>query len=75
MIPLFLRRQEIREKLNQSRIRDGKYHCQIRLAEDAKKLDSILIAEGYTLDKQTSWGETESEKRRRLQRVQSLSKS
>lgn len=68
---LYDRRKELREHLNQSRIRDRKSHCQIRLAEDAKKLDSPLIAEGYTLDKKTLWGETDSEKRRRMLRVQS----
>lgn len=70
MKPLFKRRKELRSELNQLRIRDRKSHCQIRLAADAEKFDSTLIAEGYTLDKKTLWGETDSEKRRRLQRVQ-----
>lgn len=69
---LYSRRKELRTQLNQLRTQDGKSHCQIRLAEDAQKLDATLIAEGYTLDKKTAWGETESEKRRRLQRVHSV---
>lgn len=68
---LFVRRKELRVQLNNARIADGKACCNIRLGEDARELDATLISEGFDIGKKTVWGETESQRTRRLKSVHS----